>query len=168
MSNRAITRGEAPVTPRRVLLVAPRHPPSFWTMQGTVELFGARTLMPNPALATLVALTPPRARVEYRLCEENVGHTLPDHLPLDLVAVTGSTLHARRVEEICAHYRARGVPVALGGTLATIRQDLCAGWADHLFVGEAEHTWPRFLRDWFAGQAAPPVPAGDPRGHRRA
>jgi len=124
-------------------------------MQGTVELFGARTLMPNPALATLVALTPPEARVEYRLCEENVGHALPDDLPLDLVAVTGSTLHAARVEEICAHYRERGVPVALGGTLATIRRDLCHGWADHLFVGEAEHTWPRFLRDWFAGQAAP-------------
>lgn len=123
-------------------------------MQGTVELFGARTLMPNPALATLIALTPASVKVEYRLCEENVGDTLPD-VPLDLVAVTGSTLHAQRVEQICAHYRALGVPVALGGTLATIRQDRCRHWADHLFIGEAEHSWPRFLQEWFAGAPAP-------------
>ena len=155
MRRKTITVGIGPVPPRRVLLVAPRHPPSFWTMQGTVELFGAKTLMPNPALATLIALTPEDVRVEYRLCEQNVGDTLPHGLPLDLVAVTGSTLHAEGVEQICAHYRALGVPVALGGTLATIRRDRCEQWADHLFVGEAEHTWPAFLRDWFAGTPAP-------------
>ncbi len=155
MRRKTVTRGRGDARPRRVLLVAPRHPPSFWTMQGTVDLFGARTLMPNPALATLVALTPDDVRVEYRLCEENVGDALPADLPLDLVAVTGSTLHAQRVEEICRHFRARGVPVALGGTYATIRQDRCQGLADHLFIGEAEHTWPRFLRHWSAGEALP-------------
>ncbi len=152
MRQKTITKGSGGMTPRRVLLVAPKHPPSFWTMQGTVDLFGARSLMPNPALATLLALTPHTVRVEYRLCEENVEDTLPD-LPFDLVAVTGSTLHARRIEQVCRYYRERGVPVALGGTFATIRRRRCQDLADHLFVGEAEHTWPRFLEDWFTGKA---------------
>ena len=57
---------------KRIYLVAPRHLENFWSMQGTVELLGAKTLMPNAALATLMALTPPGIDVEYVLCDENV------------------------------------------------------------------------------------------------
>ena len=45
--------------PKRIYLVAPRHPRTFWSMQGTVDLFGATTLMPNAALATLMRSTEP-------------------------------------------------------------------------------------------------------------
>jgi radical SAM superfamily enzyme YgiQ (UPF0313 family) len=140
--------------PRRILLVAPRSPPSFWSMQGTVELFGAKSLMPNAALPTLMALTPPGVDVEYSLCDENTSE-LDWSRPCDLAAVTGSTLHAGRIVEICRGFASRGVEVALGGTYATIRAEECAGLADHLFVGEAEHTWPRFLAEWRVGAASP-------------
>lgn len=133
--------------------MAPRHPDSFWSMQGTAELFGARTLMPNAALATLMALTPDDVDIEYLLTDENTSE-IDWELPCDLVAVTGATLHARRIREICGAFRQRGVPVALGGPWATVSEDLCDGLADHHFVGEAEHTWPRFLREWTAGRAA--------------
>ncbi len=138
--------------PLRVHLVAPRHPESFWSMQGTAEMFGAKTLMPNAALATLMALTPPDVEVEYSLSDENTA-ALDWERPADLVAVTGATLHAPRVEALCRGFRERGVPVALGGTYATIEADRCQGLADHHFIGEAEHTWPRFLRDRAAGRA---------------
>ncbi len=140
--------------PRRIHLVAPRHPESFWSMQGTVDMFGAKTLMPNAALATLMALTPPEVAVEYSLSDENTG-PLDWERPADLVAVTGATLHADRIEALCRGFRSRGVPVALGGTYATIEADRCQGLADHHFIGEAEHTWPRFLRQWCAGRARP-------------
>ena len=55
--------------------------------------------------------------------------------------------------KLCSAFRERGIPVALGGTYATLQHDRCAGLADHHFIGEAEHTWPRFLRDWIAGAA---------------
>jgi hypothetical protein len=42
---------------RRVHLVAPRHPESFWSLQGTVDLIGAKSFLPNSALGTLNALT---------------------------------------------------------------------------------------------------------------
>jgi len=83
---------------KRIYLVAPRHPDNFWSMQGTVELLGAKTLMPNAALATLMALTTPGIDVEYVLCDENVS-ALDWNMPCDLVAVTGATLHAKRIQQ---------------------------------------------------------------------
>ena len=139
---------------KRIFLVAPKHPDNFWIMQGTVDLLGAKTLMPNAALATLMALTPSEVNIEYVLCDENVAD-LDWQMPCDLVAVTGSTLHAGRIQEICAGFRKRGIAVALGGTYASINPDQCDGLADHLFIGEAEYTWPVFLRAWVQGRANP-------------
>ena len=138
----------------RIYLVAPRHPESFWSLQGTVKLFGAKTLMPNAALPTLMALTPEDVSVEYVLCDENISKIKWD-VPCDLVAVTGSTLHARRIREICGAFRSRGVPVALGGPYASINQDQCQDLADYLFIGEAEYTWPKFLRRLAKSNADP-------------
>jgi radical SAM superfamily enzyme YgiQ (UPF0313 family) len=138
--------------PKRILLVAPRHPRTFWSMQGTVDLFGATTLMSNAALATLMALTPEDVSVEYMLADENVSKVRLD-TRCDLVAITGATLHAPRIRELSSQFRAKGIPVALGGPFATIYRDECKDLADHLFVGEAEYTWPQFLRDWTGGRA---------------
>ena len=33
----------------------------------------------------------------------------------------------------------------------TVQEDYFDELADAIFVGEAEETWPRFLRDWQAG-----------------
>lgn len=139
---------------KKIYLIAPRHPENFWSMQGTVDLFGAKTLMPNAALATLMALTPEDVCVEYSLCDENTGR-IDFHYKCDLVVVTGSTLHQKRIREICGRFRAAGVKVALGGTHVSLNPDLCEELADHLFIGEAEYTWPEFLHDWACGRAKP-------------
>lgn len=137
---------------KRIYLVAPRHPRNFWSMQGTADIMGAKTLMPNSALATLMALTPAGVSVEYLLADENVSR-IDFGTACDLVVVTGATLHAERIVELCARFRGLGRTVALGGTFASIETDRCTDLADHLFVGEAEHTWPEFLRQWTAGEA---------------
>ena len=143
-----------PKNPRgRILLVAPRQPDQFWSLQGAVDLFGAKTLMPNAALATLMALTPEDVSVEYALCDENIGKIDLDR-PWDLVAVTGTTAHRRRIEVLCNAFKQRGVPVALGGPFASVHAERCRELCDHLFIGEAEYTWPRFLRDWTGGNGA--------------
>jgi radical SAM superfamily enzyme YgiQ (UPF0313 family) len=137
---------------KRIYLVAPRHPESFWSMQGTVELLGAKTLMPNAALPTLMALTPFGINVEYVLCDENVSE-LDWNMPCDLVVITGATLHKKRIHELCAGFRQRGVKIALGGAYASINNDQCSHLADYLFIGEAEYTWPIFLHQWIKGNA---------------
>jgi len=151
MQSREYGSGESK---RTILLVAPRHPRNFWTLDGTLEILGGTALIPNLALATLMALTPPDADVRYLLCDENVT-PLDEDVVCDLVAITGSTLHATRIGELCEHFSARSIPVALGGTYASIRPELCEPLCQHLFVGEAERTWPRFLREWLAGEATP-------------
>ena len=83
---------------KRIYLIAPKHPENFWSMQGTVNILGAKTLMPNAALATLMALTPPNVNVEYVLCDENVSK-LDWNMSCDLVAITGATLHTKRIHE---------------------------------------------------------------------
>jgi radical SAM superfamily enzyme YgiQ (UPF0313 family) len=132
---------------RIIYLIAPRTPDSFWTMQRAVDLVGAKTLMPNSALATLVALAPRELPIEFRYCDDNLADYDPQ-MECDLVAITGFTLHLSRIQEISAAFRARGIPVALGGAFASLTPDQARPLADHLFIGEAEHTWPEFLQDW--------------------
>jgi len=123
-------------------------------MQGTVDLMGAKTLMPNSALATLMALTPRDMNVEYILGDENISK-VDFNMPCDLAAVTGATLHSERIKELCTGFRRSGIPVALGGTYSSINPEQCKGLADYLFIGEAEYTWPEFLRQWIQGKPEP-------------
>ena len=123
-------------------------------MRGTVEAVGARSLMPSPALATLVALTPEalRGQVEYLYTDEHLGPVDLDR-PCDLAALTGFSLHGQRIKELSAGFRGRGIPVALGGAMATSDPQGARPLCEHLFIGEGEQTWPRFLTDWLAGHA---------------
>ena len=139
---------------KKIYLIAPEHPRNFWSMQGTADILGAKTLMPNSALATLIALTPDDVDIEYRLTDENVA-PVDTNWDCDLVVITGATLHSSRIIALCKQFKALGKPVALGGTFASIETDRCTDLADYLFVGEAEYTWPAFLREWSAGQAKP-------------
>jgi len=137
---------------KKIYLIAPKHPDNFWSMQGTADILGAKTLMPNSALATLMALTPPGVNVQYTLGDENISAVDFD-FSCDLAVITGGTLHAARIHELCSEFKKRGTRIALGGTYASIEADRCGGLADHLFIGEAEYTWPLFLKQWTAGNA---------------
>ena len=139
---------------KRIYLINPLNPENFWTMQSSVKAVGAKTLMPNAALATLVSLTPKDLDIEYIYCDENISK-IDWNIKCDLVAVTGYTLHSKRITEICNEFRRRKISIALGGTFATLHRDDAAKLADHLFVYEAEYTWPKFLKEWMAGKAKP-------------
>ena len=103
--------------------------------------------MPNAALATLMALTPPGVNIRYALADENVT-AIDFECDCDLVVITGGYLHAQRIHWLCDEFKKRGRQVALGGTYAAIEDDRCDGLADYLFIGEAEYTWPLFLQQW--------------------
>ena len=137
---------------KRIHLVAPKHPENFWSMQGTADILGAKTLMPNSALATLMALTPNDVNIEYVLSDENVTEIDID-IDCDIVAITGATLHGERIHELCRIFRTKEIPIALGGPYASIEADKCQGLANYHFIGEAEYTWPAFLRQWTHGRA---------------
>ncbi|MBN2038907.1 MAG: radical SAM protein [Spirochaetes bacterium] len=135
---------------KRIYLICPKNPENFWTMKSSVEAVGAKTLMPNAAFGTLISLTPEELNIEYIYCDENIG-PIDRHIDCDLVALTGYTLHSERIHEICAEFKKRGIPVALGGAFATLYPEKAEKICDYLFIHEAEYTWPEFLRDWSSG-----------------
>jgi radical SAM superfamily enzyme YgiQ (UPF0313 family) len=103
-------------------------------------------------LATIAALTP-ADRYTVQIWDEAVqgsAETLLD-AGYDLVGITGYSTELERGLLIADAFRARGIPVVLGGAGITADPEAGRGRADAIFIGEAEETWPKFLADFEAG-----------------
>ena len=89
-------------------------------------------------------------RFRIRLVDE-YSQRIPYDDPADLVAITVNTPNAAHCYEMADRFRARGAKVALGGPHATLLPEEASAHCDHLFVGEAEETWPPFLEAFLEG-----------------
>src|SRR5688572_28394402 len=136
----------------KIYLIAPRNPESFWTFDRILPSLGKRCVFPNLALPTVAGLTPPPHEVV--LCDENVEPVDFD-TDADVVGITGFVIHQARMFELIEAFRRRGKLVAVGGPFATLCPEALEGKVDVLFVGEAEYTWPQFVRDYEAGRWQP-------------
>jgi len=108
-------------------------------------------------IAVLQALTP--ADVETELFDDRI-ELIDYDTPTDLVALPVETYTARRSYDIAARFRARGVPVVLGGYHVTLLPEEAALHADALVFGNAESVWGRLLADAAAGRLAPRYDGG--------
>jgi radical SAM superfamily enzyme YgiQ (UPF0313 family) len=115
-------------------------------------------------IAVLAGLVPQGRGWECRLVDESVD-PVPLDAAVDLVGISVITGTARRAYELAAHFRARGIPVVLGGVHVTIMPKEARRHADAIVVGMAERSWPRLLEDFAAGRMAAEYcdepPAGD-------
>jgi radical SAM superfamily enzyme YgiQ (UPF0313 family) len=96
----------------------------------------------------LAALSPSHWVIEH--VDEDVEKVDFEKVP-DLVGITFHTPSARHAYETAEKFRQKGVCVALGGPHATLLPDEAEKHADVVFVGEAEETWPLFLREFEKG-----------------
>src|SRR5947209_4940228 len=135
---------------RHIYLIQPRFPSSYWGMDYFLPLTPFRAVFPPLGLLTLAALTPPDFRVT--LCDENAGERIDYDTAARVVGITGYIIQAAHVFEIADRFRARGKLVVLGGPLANLLPQECRPHCDVLFEGEAEYTWPRFLKELAAGK----------------
>ena len=133
----------------KIYLVAPKNPESFWTFDRILPSLGKRCVFPNLALPTIAALTP--APHEIALCDENV-EPIDFDTDADVVGITGFVIHKRRMLEIAAAFRRRGKVVVAGGPFATLCPEELTEHVNSVFIGEAEYTWPEFVRDYEAGR----------------
>src|SRR5919202_2945286 len=137
-----------------VVLINPRFEVSYWGLEHALPLFGKRANLPVAALPLLAALTPPGHTVT--LLDENVEPIDFDRVArADVVGVTGMSVQRFRMRAILAELKRRGAFTAVGGPWVTVQEDAFGDLADVVFVGEAEATWPRFLREWEGGRHAP-------------
>src|SRR5262245_27406730 len=135
---------------RQIYLIQPKFPPSYWGLDHFLPLTPFRAVFPPLGLLTLAALTPQEYRVT--LCDENAGERVNYDTDAEVVGITGYIIQIARVFEIADRFRALGKTVVIGGPLANLLPRECRAHCDVLFEGEAEYTWPRFLKEFAAGK----------------
>jgi radical SAM superfamily enzyme YgiQ (UPF0313 family) len=128
----------------RLLLINPRNP---LVNAGSKENRWNKYRIWKPlGLLVLAGLTP--AEWEVTIVDENTG--IPDYTRMprpDLMGVSAFTSQAPRGYELAADFRARGVPVVMGGIHATMRPEEAAERVDSVVTGEAESVWTQVLED---------------------
>jgi len=125
-----------------ILLIAPATGP--WRHIGRRKSFNGKTFRFSMlSLLTVAALSPKNARVT--IVDEQVEN-IPDE-PFDLVGITAMTAVAPRAYELCAQFRAKGMPVVMGGFHATLNTEEALQHADAVVVGPAYGAWEKVCED---------------------
>ena len=96
------------------------------------------------SMALLAGLMPPE--VEVCFFDDRMEAIGFDE-PTDLVAISVETFTALRAYKIARQFRARGVPVVMGGYHVTLLPAEAAAEADAIIIGDAEPIWQRLLDD---------------------
>ena len=137
----------------KICLINTRFPLSLWDFSYCKDIDGSMFPFPPLSLAALGALTP--REHEVFIFDENIRH-IDMALTADIVGITGYDIQKERVYQLADEFRNRGITVAIGGPLVRESSlDECSRHADVVFLGEAEYTWPAFIRDFQAGHAQP-------------
>lgn len=133
----------------KVALISPKGP--LYRHRGGIF---KRSLRYAPlTLTTLASLIPDDLNAEVTLIDEGIEDVDPT-LTADLVGLTVITGTAPRAYALARHFRARGIPVVLGGPHVTLVPEDAEPHADSVVVGYAEDSWPELLRDFAAGRLA--------------
>jgi radical SAM superfamily enzyme YgiQ (UPF0313 family) len=82
---------------------------------------------------------------------DEYNQKLPYNQHFDLVAITVNTSNAAHCYRMSAEFRSRGAKVVFGGPHVTLLPEEAMEHCDYLIVGEAEHTWPQFLTEFYVG-----------------
>jgi radical SAM superfamily enzyme YgiQ (UPF0313 family) len=120
------------------------------TLPGFVDRNKIIASLPSLGLLTLAGLTPEKYRVEYHEIADL--KKLPE-LPVDFDLVAISTFTAQFYEacDVADFYRAKGVPVVMGGITATSLREQAKEHCTSVVIGEGELLWPELLADFERG-----------------
>ena len=103
------------------------------------------SLFPPLGLATLAAYLSPDDEIDLQ--DQHIEKLNLDDEP-DLVVIQVYITNAYRAYRIADDYRDKGAYVILGGLHVTALPDEAALHADSIFLGPAEESFPRFLKDF--------------------
>jgi radical SAM superfamily enzyme YgiQ (UPF0313 family) len=135
----------------KIVLIFPRAAPRRGTR---VKNY----MLPPHGLQLLAALTPPQHEV---MLLDQFHRPIDTHLKADLVGISVWTASSNNAYRLADTFRARGIPVVLGGPHVAVLPEEAAQHADAVVVGEAESVWAQLLSDLEMGQLAP-VYVGQP------
>ncbi len=140
---------------KNILLVSPDFDiESFWI----TEEEGTKTEVINDlapvGLATIAAMIPDSFNVDIwdEVVHGRIGAETKFRHNYDLVGLTGYNTHYLRCVEIASIFRERGTLLAIGGPGVSGMPEKYRNHFDILFIGEAERTFPEFLKNWKIGK----------------
>lgn len=122
----------------RITLIQPRIGPSL-----------AKGSIPPLAMGILARFTPSQYQLSF--IDESVEE-IPEDLETDLVAMSVTTLTAKRAYDLADHFRNRGIKVVMGGIHPTVMPEEALQHADAIVKGIGEHIWPEVLVDAAQGR----------------
>jgi radical SAM superfamily enzyme YgiQ (UPF0313 family) len=135
-----------------ICLICPQYQPSFFGTEYALPLLpGDKRSASFPgALPLLAALVPGLHSVT--IIDENVEQLdLAALRRFDVIGVTGMILQKQRMREILTALHGSGPIICIGGPYISVDEEAFDGLCDVKFLGEADVTWPQFLRDVASG-----------------
>ena len=124
------------------------------TLPGFVERSKQIASLPSLGLLTLAGMTPREHTVSYHEAPDVASAaTLP--MDFDLVAISSLSAQVNEAYQLAERYRARGVPVVMGGLHVTSVPDEPARHGASAVLGEGELAWPLILADAAQGTLKP-------------
>jgi radical SAM superfamily enzyme YgiQ (UPF0313 family) len=127
---------------KKILLINPAYKGS---LHSNIKVLA----LPPLNLAIIARYTPEHYDVQI---VDEAMEDLDVDAQVDLVGITCMTPLAPRAYEIAAGFRARGIPVVMGGIHVSYMTDEALRYADAIVVGEGENIWPKLLEDFERGQ----------------
>jgi radical SAM superfamily enzyme YgiQ (UPF0313 family) len=122
--------------------------PSRYRRDGSLYKARRRWLL-GMTMPYVAALTPPGHELEMiDDCYEDIDW----RRRYDLVAMSCMSHQASRAYELAKRFRARGMPVVIGGFHASLAPEETLEHCEAIVFGEAEGTWPQLVRDAQAGR----------------
>jgi len=131
---------------RRILLINPKAKTDI-----TQPMLAGRALFSLVTGLLAVAALIPQNRYEVVLIDENI-EPVDFSLSSDMVGISAMTCYVKRGYEIADAFRARGVPVVMGGVHPSFMPQEALQHADAVVVGEAEAVMANVLADMEAGR----------------
>ncbi len=124
------------------------------TLPGFVDRNKIIASLPSLGLLTLAGLTPDSFDIEYHeIADLRNGGNLPDHF--DLVALSTFTAQFKEACVVADLYRAKGIPVVMGGITASSLPEEAGEHCASVVIGEGEPLWPQVLDDFARGRLKP-------------
>src|SRR5436853_3496259 len=132
------------------LLIYPNFSDTCWSFRHALKFIGKKSAFPPLGLLTISSMLP--NSWNRRLVDMNVRPLATTDLKwADVVFASAMYVQKESLKEVIALCKAEGKTVVVGGPYASMGLNEKID-ADHIFVGEAETTFPEFIKDLERGE----------------
>jgi radical SAM superfamily enzyme YgiQ (UPF0313 family) len=129
----------------KILMVYPEFPETYWSFSNALSFEGKESMFPPLGLLTVASMLP--NEWERRLVDMNViGLVDADLEWADMVFASAMLVQQQSLRDVVARAKSLGKTVVVGGPFVSTSSDQIP-LADHIFIGEAEETFPQFVKD---------------------